>query len=500
MANRNLKVLFVSAEVAPFSTEGGLGQVAYFLPRALLAAGCDVRIFTPKYARIDDKKFPMKMAVETLKTENLISNVKIYETARKSEPTVYFLENMEYYEKRANVYGYNDDHVRFALLSKAALEFIRTETFVPDVIHINDWHTGYLANYLRTDYANDPVLKKIAVLYSIHNLHQGNFDFAHATEMDFDDGKSPLVSFFDERLIKQNALKRGVIYSDLINTVSETYAREITTEEFGRGLHNLFRELRGKVSGVLNGLDYKEFNPATDKIIAKNYSAGNLKARLENKKDLQKDFGLKQDPGIPLVTFWGRIDGQKGIDLLKGTIKFLLDEFNIQFIIVGPAEQHYKEFFLQLEKDYSGRVGTHLMYDALLPRKLAAGADILLQPSYYEPGGIVVIEAMRYGCVPVVRATGGLADSVTDFDMLRNIGTGFSFKDFNAMSFLVAVVRALELYKNKKEWERLVKRTMAQNFSWEFVADKYLDLYSRVATFRKEALSPNPPTAFRQTM
>jgi starch synthase len=498
MTPKNLKVLFVSAEVAPFSTVGGLAQVAYFLPRALSNAGVDVRIFTPKYALIDEKKFPMEMVHEKLGTDGLISNVKVY--ARKGEPTVYFLENMEYYEKRANVYGYNDDHVRFALLSKAALEFIKTGEFIPEVIHTNDWHTGYLANYLRTEFQDDPRLNKIALLYSIHNLHQGNFDFAHASEMDFDDGKSPLVSFFDERLIKQNALKRGVIYSDLVNTVSETYAREITTEEFGRGLHNLFKELRGKISGVLNGLDYKEFNPQTDKIIAKNYTAGNLNIRLENKKNLQKEFGFKQDPDVPLVTFWGRLDGQKGIDLIKETIKFLLDEFDIQFIIVGPAEQHYKDFFLQLEKDYSGRVGTHLMYDPLLPRKLAAGADILLQPSYYEPGGIVVIEAMRYGCVPVVRAVGGLADSVIDFDILRGVGTGFAFKDFNAMSFLVALVRALELYKNKKEWEKLVKRVMAQNFSWDKVAEKYLDLYSRVIKFRREALLPNPPTAFRQTM
>jgi len=500
MPAKGLRVLFVSAEVAPFSTVGGLAQVAYFLSRALKTTGADVRLFTPKYGLIDEKKFPMEMAYEGLTTENLSSNVKIYKPTKTTEPTVYFLENMEYYEKRANVYGYNDDHVRFALLSKAALEFVKTGAFVPDVIHINDWHTGYLANYLRTQYNDDPILKKIAVLFSIHNLHQGNFDFAHASEMDFDDGKSPLVTFFDDRLVKQNALKRGVIYSDLINTVSETYAREITTEEFGRGLHNLFRELRGKISGVLNGLDYKEFNPATDKIIAKPYSVSNLKSRVENKKDLQKEFGLKANTDIPLICFWGRLDGQKGIDLIKDTIRFILDEFEIQFVIQGPAEQYYKDFFLQLEKDYPGRVGTHLMYDPLLPRKEAAGADVLLQPSYYEPGGIVVIESMRYGCIPVVRETGGLADSVTGYDMVRNVGTGFSFKDYNAMSFLVAVVRALELYKNKREWEKLVKRSMSQNFSWDTVAKKYLDLYSRVIKFRYEALLPNPPTAFRQMM
>jgi len=495
-----MKVLFVSAEVAPFSAQGGLGQVAYFLSRALLARGVDVRIFTPKYALIDEKKFPMKAVATGLEVDGLISNVKIYAETKKTEPTVYFLENMEYYEKRANVYGYNDDHIRFTLLCKAALEFVRSGGFVPDVIHLNDWHTGYLANLIRTEYKNDPILKKIALLFSVHNLHQGAFDFAHASELDFDDGKSPLAGFFDERLLKQNALKRGVIYSDLVNTVSETYAREITTEEFGRGLHNLFKELRGKISGVLNGLDYKEFNPATDKIITKNFNSGRLQNRLENKLALQKEFGLKQDSSLPLLTFWGRVDGQKGIDLIRETIKFLLDEFPLQFIIEGPAENHFRDFFEELEKNYPGRVGTNLMWDALLPRKLAAGADILLQPSYYEPGGIVVIEAMRYGCVPVVRAVGGLADSVTDFDPVKNSGTGFSFHDYSGMSFLVAVTRALELYKNKKEWEKLVKRTMNQNFSWDKVAEIYADLYDRAKRFRHEALLPNPPVAFRQTI
>ncbi len=504
-----LKVLFVSAEVAPFSSVGGLAQVSFFLPRALLKRGVDVRIFTPKYGQIDAGRFPTKMEIERLTVPTgemegtgnpteLVCNVLSFATQKKSEPTVYLLENMEYFEKRANVYGYSDDHVRFGLLSRGALEFIRASSFKPDLIHVNDWHTGYLANFLREDYKDDPELRRIALLLSMHNLHQGNFDFAHASEMDFDDGKGRLAGFYSERFFKQNGLKRGVIYSDLVNTVSETYAKEIMDEEYGAGLHNLFRELRGKTVGVLNGLDYREFDPATDKLIKRNFSSGNLGPRVENKLDLQKEFRLTADTGRPLMAFWGRLDFQKGINLIQETIGFILDEFDAQFILVGPADPGLKDFFMKLEKDYKGRVGTHLMFDPILPRKLAAGADMLLHPSRYEPGGIVAIEAMRYGCVPVVRATGGLADSVSNYDPVGNSGTGFTFKDFTKESFLVAVVRALETYKSRDAWRRLVKRTMEQDFSWDKVAEKYLDLYRRALDFRKQALLLNPPVAFRQ--
>ena len=504
-----MKVLFVAAEAAPFATVGGLSQVAYFLPRALLKLGVDVRIFVPKYGTLDEKKFPTKVLISGLKIptdepkessypKELICNIKVHAETKKSEPTVYFLENMEYFEKRANVYGYSDDHIRFGLLSRGALEFIKTGQFVPDLIHANDWHTGYMVNYLRQNYSEEPVFKKIAALQSVHNLYQGNFDFAHASEMDFDDGKSKLAPWFSEQFFKQNGLKRGVIYADLINTVSETYAREIMREEYGWGLDKLFKELRGKLFGVLNGLDYTDFNPGTDKLIKKNYSAGNLKPRAENKIDLQKEFDLKVDPKIPLLAWEGRIDDQKGIDLVMPTIGFILDEFPVQFVILGsPGKEEYRRFFEDLAKKYPGRVGTHLMTDFTLPRKIFAGADIMLMPSKYEPGGIVALEAMRYGVVPVVRATGGLADSVEDYN--GNFGTGFNFNSYAPMAFLAAVVRALETHKNPKVWQGIVKRAMNQDFSWDRSAKKYLDLYSRAKEFHKEILSPNPSPAFRQT-
>lgn len=498
MPQKQLKVLFVSAEVAPFSTVGGLSQVSYFLPRALIKQGVDVRIFTPKYGTLDEKKFPTKKLME-LPVEDLVCNVKTQTQTLKGDPIVYFLENMEYYEKRANVYNYADDPIRFSLLSRGALEFIKSGDFVPDIIHCNDWHTGYLIDHLRKTYKNDPVFKKISTVFSVHNLYQGIFDFNHASQMDFDDGKSDPLPFFSEGLVKQNALKRGIMFSDLVNTVSETYSREVMRPEYGWGLEELFKEIRGKLFGVLNGLDYKEFNPATDKLIKKNFNQNNLSARLEDKKDLQKEFNLDPNVDVPIVSFEGRLDFQKGLELIMETIEFLLDEFDIQFVIMGGGDDRYRQYFIDLEKKYPGRVGTHLLPNFSLPRKIFAGSDIMLFPSRYEPGGIVAMEGLHYGSVPVARSTGGYADSIINFDPVKNTGTGFLFKDFSAMSFMTAMVRALETYRRKSVWSGIVKRAMVTDFSWDRTAVKYLDLYERAIRFRSESLSINPPMAFRQT-
>jgi len=494
-----MNVLFVSAEVAPYSSVGGLSQVSRLLPRALLKEGINIRIFTPKYGTINDQLFPTKTILEGLRVptgeegeiqpKELICNVKVLVKRKENEPIVYFLENMEYYEKRANVYDYSDDHIRFGLLSRAALEFLRVSNFTPDVIHCNDWHTGYLINYLKTSYKDDPKLKNISTLFSIHNLFQGIFDFDHCSELDFDDGKSRLASFFSERFLKQNALKRGVIYADLVNAVSETYAREIMTEEYGGRLANLFRELRDKISGVLNGLDYNEFNPLKDKIIKKNFGLTTLKNRIENKIDLQREFGLKESIDTPIIAFSGRLGAQKGLSLLMNTLDFILTELDVQFVVLGNGEDIYRNYFAELEKKYPGKVGTHLMANFTLPRKIFAGADILLMPSKYEPGGIVALEAMRYGCVPVARATGGLADSIINYDSATGIGTGFTFKNFSEMSFLTALVRALEIYRNKKVWKKIVYQTMKQDFSWEHSAKEYIKLYKRAVEIGKKQTS-----------
>src|SRR3989344_541187 len=435
MLTQPLKILFVAAEVAPFASVGGLSQVMYFLPKALKKLGHEVAVFMPKYGTIDENKFKIKpfinkLIIPTGETQGLtkiICNVKVRQ-GNKFEPTIYFLENTEYYEKRANVYSYSDDPTRFALLSRGAIEFLRQSQWQPDIIHANDWHTGYLANYLRTTYVDEKKLKAIALLFTIHNLAlQGVVDFRYMSPLDFDDGKGELVPLLSEKLRKHNALKRGIIYADVVNTVSERYSREILTSEYGQGLDQLLKEVRAKVYGVLNGLDYDDFNPATDKLIKKNFTLKTLPQRVTNKIDLQKEFNLPIDPEIPILAMSCRLSEQKGLDLVVKTLPFLLKERPLQFILLGIGENKYREFFTKLETEFPEQVGTHLMANWQLPRKIFAGADILLMPSKFEPGGIVIIEGMRYGAVPIVRATGGLADIVTDFDIEKSTGNGFVF-------------------------------------------------------------------------
>jgi len=483
-----LKVLFVAAEVHPYATVGGLGMVVFSLSRALRNMGQDVRIFIPKYGQIDEKKYKTEMVFQGLKVPTgeeaedkrfLICNVKKHTPKTPSVP-VYFLENMEYYEKRSNVYGYSDDPIRFTLLCRGILEFLKKSDWVPDIIHCADWHTGALSNYLKTVYKDDPILNKIKTVFSIHNLsHQGVFDHRFVSELDFDDGKSQISPFFLNKLPKQNFMRRGIIYSDIVNTVSETYSKEILTEEYGEKLHDLLKEVRTKLFGVLNGLDYEALNPATDKLIQYNFNIHNLKNRIQNKVYLQKEFNLKVSSDIPLLGMVGRLCPQKGIDLLFAMLETLISEFNIQFIIIGGGEAKYRTFFEEVSKEFPQNIGCHLMFDLALARRVFAGSDLFLMPSKFEPCGITQMEAMRYGAIPVVRKTGGLADTVEDFDPVRYKGNGFVFEDFNSYSFFGAIIRALESYKYKKVWQALVKRAMRADFSWDASAKEYLKLYKK---------------------
>ncbi len=505
---KQLKILFVAAEVAPFSSVGGLSQVMYFLSRALIKMGHDVRIFTPKFGLIDEKRYPMTMEMKELSVptghtdkdhkHSLICNVKRWLGSTK-DPIVYFLENQEYYEQRANVYQYQDDHIRFALLSRGAVEWLLKANWKPDVINASDWHTGYLANYLRTEYKNNKKLDKVGLVFSIHNLpYQGPFEYKYASEIDFDDGKSRLAPFFDPRLQKQNSVKRGIMYADVVNTVSEKYAQEIMLPDYGEGLDQLLKEVRTKVFGILNGLDYEEFNPKTDKIIYKNFSVTNLETRQENKIDLQREFNLPEDPSLPLLSIEGRLTGQKGIELLEEVLPILLREYPVQFIAMGEPDSHARQFLVAMEKKFAGQVGTHLMANFTLPRKIFAGSDIFLLPSAYEPGGITCIEALRYGSIPVARATGGLADTVEDYNPMKNTGYGFTFKNYNPWAFYGALVRALEYFKNPRVWRGLIRRAMLKDFSWEHAAERYTDLYHRAIRFRSESLGDNPYPAYTQ--
>lgn len=448
----------------------------------------------PKFGSLDVDKYDLKMVHSGLQVptddpvnSELICNVRLCDTA-EGVPT-YFLENQEYYEKRANIYGYSDDATRWALLSRAALEFIKTEQFVPHIIHCNDWHTGLIPNYLKTnnEYLKNPLLSNIATVYTLHNLaYQFMFNHHNISELDYDDGKSPIASFFDTRLHHQNFMRRGVLFSDIVNTVSKTYSKEILTPEFGEGLDRLFLELREKLFGIVNGLDYDEFNPETDALIAQNYDKNSLDLRVKNKLALQKEYGLPQDPHIPLMGFVGRLTGQKGIDLMIETLRHALKDFDMQFVQVGGGEGWIAEMLHDLKKAYPDKVGVHTFMNHTLPRLLFSGCDMILYPSRFEPCGVVQLEAMRYGAIPIVRNVGGLADTVTNFNSKTGKGTGLVFNDFNEFSLFGQIVRGIELHNNSKVWEKLQKNAMSEDFSWKYSAKEYARLYKMALNFKNK--------------
>ncbi len=480
----NIKLLYTSAEVYPYAGVGGLGQVSYFLTKALKKEGVDARIIMPKYGNIDEERYPLKMLYEGLKIptqsqRDIICNIKVYQESEE-EPIVYFIENKEFYETRSNVYGYSDDHIRFLLLSLSIMEFLKISTWVPDVINCADWHTGHIPNLLKVNYKDDPKLSKISTVFSIHNIvHQGLFDHKNTNDLDFDNGRGEIADLFDPALQKQNFMRRAIMYADIVSTVSEKYSKEILTPEYSEGLEHLLKEVRTKLVGILNGIDYTYMNPETDINVVENYDWRSSIKRHINKVALQKEFDLEKSNG-PILSMVTRLDDQKGLDLVIEILDPLFLEYkDIQFVIIGSGDGRYISYFQKLEKKYPKRVGTHLMADFILPKKVFSGADMILIPSRFEPSGITQMESMRYGCIPIARNIGGLSDSITDFNMENISGNGFLFDNYNPYSLYGTIVRAIDQYNNIGLWRKIVESAMKTDFSWENSARKYIDIYIR---------------------
>jgi starch synthase len=480
-----LKILFVSSECAPYVKIGGLGEVLNALPTALRKLGHDARVMIPLYASISQNDFPMNMLIEGLKVPSGRKDIDIICNVKTSD-TTYFLENQEYYEKRGKVYGYDDDASRWALLCRASLELIKHSDWRPDVIVGSDWQGGLIANFMKTEYADDPIFSNIATVFSIHNLHfQGMFDHHFTNDLEYDDGQSDIPPIDDERMHKINFMRRGIRYADVINTVSQAYAQEITTHEFGEMLDRLLQERRSRLFGILNGIDYGKNNPETNPYIEFKYSAKHLEDRKPNKSALQKKFNLEEDEDVPIFAIVSRLAEQKGFDLLVDTMIPLLESFTFQLIVLGTGDSKYISFFSDLDSKYQ-QVATHLSFDSLLPHMIYAGADVILIPSRFEPSGLTQMEAMRYGALPLVRKTGGLADSVEQYIPEKNIGSGFVFEKYESHAFFGAFVQALETFKYKKEWIGLQKRAMDKIFSWDKSAMEYVDLFTKAIAFRKD--------------
>lgn len=521
---RYMKILFLGAEVAPFVSVGGLSQVIYFLPRALQKRGNDVRIFTVKHGAMDEmgEKFNLQLNLKTLqvpvghkiltknkkktiRTKYIPCRISMYK--KRGEPITYFLENREYFELRANVFGYKDDHVRFALLSKGALEMLRElkrkkmdSEWWPDVIHCNDWHTGYFLNLARADERYKKLLENIPIVFTVHNFfYQGNINFRYLAEKERDTGISPLADLDSAKLLKQNALARGLLYADEVNTVSQTHAIEVLTSEYSEGLDGVLTQVRGKLTGILNGLDTKEFNPETDPLIVKNYNIQTYSAAHKiNKANLQKEFGLEENKDRPIIAVLGRISTQKGWELILDALPHLLSERkDVQVIVLGQGDERYQNALHDLKRKFPEQMGLHLARDFRLPRKIYSGTDMVLIPSLFEPGGIVALEALRYGAVPIVRRTGGLNDIITDFDPNSGTGNGFSFTQRSAWSLYGAIIKAISIYESSALWNKLIKNCMASDFSWDHTAGEYERWYQKALEQRRRATIENPAPAYK---
>lgn len=481
---RPLKILFVASEAAPFAKEGGLGDVVGTLPRFLSKMGHDVRIVMPRYYRVDKNKYDLKPLPYPMGVPmGIIGTLwcAVYEgRLPNSEVPVYFLE-FEQYFGRDGIYtedgkGYLDNDNRFVFLSRGSLELAKMIGFKPDVIHVHDWQTAVVPVFINTIYRNDPIVGPAATVLTIHNMqHQG----------DFYEGLMDVLGVgwehFNYRGLeafgKVNLLKGGIYHATVLSTVSETYSREIQTPEYGYRLEGVVRERASDLFGILNGVDYDEWNPETDRYIIKNYSQDDLSGKGLCKEDLQREMKLPVRKDVPIIGIVSRLVYQKGIDVLAAAIHRLL-EMDIQIVLLGSGEVWAHFFYGGMPLVYPDKFACYIGYDNRLAHKIEAGADFFLMPSRFEPCGLNQMYSMRYGTLPIVRATGGLNDTVENFDEKSFTGTGFKFYDLTPDAIVNTVGWAVHTYYNNKvAIERLIKNAMSKRFTWEESARKYEKLY-----------------------
>lgn len=474
-------ILFASSEVVPFSKTGGLADVAGSLSRALKRLGHNITIITPFY----------RITRETTNYEDSGVRVKVPLKERVIEGNfmkslldggieVYLLKRDEFYD-RGSLYStaegdYFDNAERFIFFSRAVLEFLKEKDLHIDIIHCHDWHTSLIPVYYKTMY-KDCLPRNIATVFTIHNIaYQGVFPEYCFPCTGLPKGLFNIngIEFWG----KVNFMKGGILFSDVITTVSKRYSEEIQTPEYGCGLEDVLR-YRGKdLYGILNGVDYKEWDPSTDRFIAANYSKEAISGKLLCKKDLLKSFELKLPIKRPLIGIISRLSAQKGFDIFAQAVDELMS-LDIGVVILGEGEREYQELLIKLSKRYPERFGVRIRFDNTLAHKIEAGCDILLMPSRYEPCGLNQMYSLRYGTIPIVRATGGLDDTIEDYNPKTGEGNGFKFKDYSPKALIDKVRFALEVYRDKKAWVRLIKRAMSEDFSWERSVRLYEEVYKR---------------------
>ena len=482
-----MKILFAASECVPFIKTGGLADVVGALAPVLARKGHDVRVILPLYTAIPDKYTDaMRHLVDfeiDLGWRKQYCGIEVLE---QDGVTFYFVDN-KYYFGRSYIYGLGgDEYERYGFFCRGVLNALPLIGFIPDIIHANDWQTGMIPALLKIQYAHLPDYANIKTVYTIHNLqYQGVFGIDQFKDV-FGLGDSIFTADKIEHFGTANCMKAGIVYADEITTVSPSYAEEIQTAYYGERLDGLLRAKREHLSGVLNGIDVDDYNPATDKQIAFNYSLEDMRGKAADKKALQEQLGLEVRPDVPVIGMVGRLSNQKGLDLVDYIIGELMEE-DIQLVVLGMGDAKYFNLFSWAEQQYQGRVAARFQMDIQLSHRIYAGADIFLMPSQFEPCGLSQMIALRYGTIPVVRETGGLRDTVLSYNEANGAGNGFTFFNYNAHDMLYTIRRAVWFYQNRPDvWQTLQTRGMEGDYSWNNSAETYLSLYQSV-------LKPNEP-------
>lgn len=477
--DRPLRIFYLAAEVVPFAKTGGLADVAGALPKALSALGHDVRVCLPRYGRIGLERFGLRPVLGPFPVplDEAHQEASILERQVADQVPVYFVENAHFFD-RDGIYMYPDDAERFIFWCRAALEMLKRLNWRPDIIHCNDWHTAIVPNWLKTIYRAEPFFGSTATVYTIHNLaYQGIFGYRVLEIAGLDEYGflyHPDLAHLNEVV---DFMARGIRFADVINTVSPTYAREILTSDYGERLDPLLRDRQDRLFGILNGIDTEALDPRRDPHIARHFDIEHLEQRAENKRALQEEAGLPVDPRRPLIGAISRLTDQKGFDLLSQVLEAMLSHLGIQFVLLGTGEERYHEMFSRLAERHPQQFKAFLTFNTPLAQRIYAGTDMFLMPSRFEPCGLGQMIAMRYGSVPIVRRTGGLADTVEDYDSRSGGGSGFVFEAYDGLALHAAVVRAVEIYRHPEIWRGLMRRGMGKDYSWGASAQKYVDLY-----------------------
>ncbi len=490
MENKGLKILMVSPEVVPFAKTGGLADVAGALPKALAELGYQIKVILPEYRMVDKAKFKLnsvKAEIPPIPVGKKEFQIGLKKLSVTSDGVEYlFLSSDQHYDRDelykdpSTGFDYADNDERFILFCRGALEILKTIGWQPDIIHSNDWQSALIPAYLKTLYAGDSFFRSTGTVFSVHNLaYQGSFPKSTFDKLGLSRDLFYPTSPF-EFWGNVNFMKAGISYADMVNTVSETYAVEIqSSSEYGHGLEGVLRSRNEDLYGIVNGIDYAIWSPQKDKLIPHNFSQDDLVGKKKNKQQLRKQCGLPRlRRDVPLIGIISRLADQKGFDLLAEISDELLSG-DLQMVILGTGDEKYHRLFTRMQSKYPEKISVNLRFDNSLAHLIEAGSDMFVMPSRYEPCGLNQLYSLRYGTVPIVRKTGGLADTIENYDPKTGNGTGFVFKDYDASELLGTIKLALGVYKDKKVWTKLMKNGMDKDFSWVVSAKKYVELYQK---------------------